>query len=90
VPLSLEDARRLVKLYVDNYNRVILHYTIGYIAPAGKLAGHGSAMFTDRDRKLEAARERREQVRATTRATVNHYRVAHSAVFDPVQARIRY
>jgi len=41
----------------------------GYIAPADKLAGRGPAILADRDRKLEAARERREQVRATTRAT---------------------
>ena len=68
VPLSLEDARRLVEDYVDHYNRVRLHSAIGYIAPADKLAGRGPAIFADRDRKLEAARERRQQVRATTRA----------------------
>jgi putative transposase len=69
VPLSLEDARRLVERYVDYYNQVRLHSAIGYIAPADKLAGRGPAIFADRDRKLEAARERRQQVRATTRAT---------------------
>ena len=69
VPLSLEDARRLVEDYVDHYNRVRLHSAIGYIAPADKLTGRGPAIFADRDRKLEAARERRQQVRATTRAT---------------------
>jgi putative transposase len=69
VPLSLEDARRLVERYVDYYNQVRLHSAIGYIAPADKLAGRGPAIFADRDRKLEAARERREQVGATTRAT---------------------
>jgi putative transposase len=68
VPLSLEDARRLVERYVDYYNQVRLHSAIGYIAPADKLAGRGPAIFADRDRKLETARERREQARAKTRA----------------------
>jgi putative transposase len=69
VPLSLDDARRLVECYVDHYNRVRLHSAIGYIAPADKLAGRGPAIFAARDRKLEAARERREQARAAARAT---------------------
>jgi putative transposase len=69
VPLSLEDARRLVESYVRHYNCVRLHSAIGYIAPADKLAGRGPVIFADRDRKLETARERRERARATTRPT---------------------
>jgi transposase InsO family protein len=69
VPLTLEDARRLVESYVDRYNNVRLHSFINYITPFDKLAGRGPVIFADRDRKLEAARERRQQVRATSRAT---------------------
>ena len=69
MPLTLEDARRLVESYVDHYNNVRLHSSINYITPADKLAGRGPVIFADRDRKLEAARERRQQVRATSRAT---------------------
>ena len=69
VPLSLEDARRLVEFYVLHYNCVRLHSAIGYITPADKLAGRGPVIFAARDRKLEAARERRERVRASTRST---------------------
>ena len=37
-----------------------LHSAIGYVAPADKLAGRDQEIFAERDRKLEAARERRE------------------------------
>jgi putative transposase len=58
-PLSLDDARRLVKQYVDHYNDVRLHSAIGYITPKDMLAGHQQEIHAERDRKLEAAREQR-------------------------------
>ena len=58
-PLSLEDARRIVQIYVQYYNDERLHSAIGYIAPKDKLEGRETAIFSERDRKLEAARERR-------------------------------
>jgi hypothetical protein len=36
-PLCLEDARRLVAIYVDHYNTIRLHSAIGYITPCDKL-----------------------------------------------------
>jgi putative transposase len=63
VPLSLEDARRLVLGYVSHYNDIRLHSAIGYITPLARLSGQGPAIFAARDRKLEAARERRRKVR---------------------------
>jgi putative transposase len=68
-PLSLEDARRLVEGYVKHYNEVRLHSAIGYVAPAAKLAGREPVIFAERDRKLQAARERRERARAEARST---------------------
>jgi hypothetical protein len=50
-----------------NYNRVRLHSAIGYIAPADKLAGRERMIFDERDRKLGAARERRNAARAASR-----------------------
>jgi transposase InsO family protein len=58
-PLSLQDARRIIERYVAHYNTVRLHSAIGYVTPADKLAGRESAIFAERDRKLEAARQRR-------------------------------
>jgi transposase InsO family protein len=66
-PLSLDEARRLVASYVEHYNTVRLHSVIGYVAPADKLAGRESAIFAERDRKLDEARRRRQEARATAR-----------------------
>jgi putative transposase len=52
VPLSLEDARRIVADYVTHYNTVRLHSAIGYITPKDKLEGRDEAIFATRDRKL--------------------------------------
>ena len=38
VPLSLDDARRIVADYVSHYNTVRLHSAIGYVTPKDKLA----------------------------------------------------
>ncbi len=65
-PLSLEDARRLVKGYVEHYNNVRLNSAIGYITPKDMLAGHQQEIQADRDRKLEAAREERKNRRQPT------------------------
>jgi putative transposase len=66
-PLSLDDARRLVHGYVTHYNEVRLHSAIGYVAPKDKLEGREEAIFAERDRKLEAARERRRAARQQAR-----------------------
>ncbi len=67
VPLSLEDARRLVEQFVDGYNHSRLHSAIGYVTPADKLAGREQAIFSERDRKLAEARARRAQRRQAER-----------------------
>ncbi len=66
-PLSLEDARRVVALYVEHYNQVRLHSALGYVTPADKLAGRENEIFTTRDRKLEETRARRKARRAAER-----------------------
>lgn len=64
VPLSLEDATRIVGEYVVHYNTIRLHSAIGYITPEDKLEGRAETIFAERDRKLEAAREVRKHKRA--------------------------
>jgi putative transposase len=59
-PLSLDDARRIVAEYIERYNTVRLHSSIGYIAPADKLNARDKEIFKERDRKLEAARVQRK------------------------------
>jgi transposase InsO family protein len=60
VPLSLDDARRLVADYVAHYNTVRLHSAIGYVTPKDKLEGRDQEIHDTRDRKLAEARERRK------------------------------
>ncbi len=59
VPLSLQEARRLVAEFVEDDNHARLHSALGYVTPADRLAGRHEAIFADRDRKLAEARERR-------------------------------
>jgi transposase InsO family protein len=59
-PLSLQEARNLVDRFVEYYNTMRLHSAIGYITPMDKLAGNEHRIFTDRDHKLESAREQRK------------------------------
>jgi transposase InsO family protein len=63
-PTTLEQACELVARFVEHYNNVRLHSAIGYITPADFLAGRGPAIWADRDRKLNAAREERRLRRA--------------------------
>jgi putative transposase len=69
-PLSLDDAQRIVTRYVEHYNTVRLHSAIGYVTPQAKLQGRDKAILAERDRKLEAARERRKQKRHAARQAV--------------------
>ena len=62
-PASLEEAVRLVSSYVEHYNHARLHSALGYITPADKLNGLEQIIFAERDRKLEDARQRRQQAR---------------------------
>jgi putative transposase len=58
-PLSLDDARRIVASFVDQYNNHRLHSAIGSITPADKLQGNELDLFAERGRKLAAARQQR-------------------------------
>ena len=66
-PLTLDDARRIVGKFVAYYNTIRLHSAIGYVTPKDKLEGREQEIFAARDRKLEAARERRKAKRQVAR-----------------------
>ena len=63
-PLTIEDARRVVGEFVEHYNTVRLHSALGYVTPRDRLEGRHTEIYAARDRKLEAAREKRRQRRA--------------------------
>lgn len=94
VPLSLEEARRLVLQFVEHYNQGRLHSAIGYVAPADKLAGREPIIFAARDHKLAAARQRRarrrhEQAPSSTGAPEHRERLAEvqGTAMSPLVAR---
>jgi transposase InsO family protein len=66
-PLNLEEARRVVGAFVEEYNTRRLHSVIGYITPHDRLEGRHVQIWEERDRKLEAARERRAVAREEAR-----------------------
>ena len=79
-PLTLEDARRITERFVTHYNQVRLHSSLGYVTPADKLAGREQAIFEERTRKLEAARERRKLARQESRAKLQTTRTEDRAL----------
>lgn len=60
-PLNLSDACRLTEDYINHYNNVRLHSSIGYIAPVNKLKRLESQIFEERRTKLECARRERKE-----------------------------
>lgn len=72
--LSLEEAREQIAKFICYYNEERLHSAIGYVAPKVKLEGREKQIFTERDQKLEAAREARKQKRlAEKQQPVQHH-----------------
>lgn len=66
-PDDVDDARRRIAAFVEEYNQVRLHSALGYITPADKLHGLEKVIHDERDRKLEDARARRQQTRRALR-----------------------
>jgi putative transposase len=71
VPLSVDDAERLIAQYVSVYNEQRLHSSLGYVTPKDMLEGHQKDIHAARDRKLEAARRQRDE--AAKKNTVNSF-----------------
>ena len=70
-PESLDEARQVVERFVDHYNNRRLHSALGYVTPADRLHDRQKAVWAARDQKLEAARERRAEVRKAARTTAH-------------------
>ena len=67
-PGTLDEARAVVAAFGEHYNTVRLHSAIGYVTPADKLAGREKAIWDERDRKLEQARDTRALGRQQVRS----------------------
>lgn len=80
---TLDEARVRVADFVEVYNHHRLHSAIDYVTPADKLAGRAEAILAGRDRKLEAARERRAASRAKARESSANATIAESARSEP-------
>lgn len=65
IPIGIDDARRIIGKYVQYYNHTRLHSAVGYVTPHDMLEGRQSQIHSLRDARLEAARERRRQLRLT-------------------------
>jgi len=63
VPLSLENAIKIVGKFIEKYNSQRLHSAIGYITPNDKMAGKAEEIWSGRDEKLETARKLRKIAR---------------------------
>jgi transposase InsO family protein len=59
VPLTLEDAKRVIADFVNCYNHERLHAALGYIAPMDRLHGRHEQIFASRAQKLKLARQHR-------------------------------
>jgi hypothetical protein len=91
-PLSEQDAARLIDRFVNHYNTVRLHSAIGYVAPADRLAGRHLQIFSERDRKLELARQNRKTKRQSlTKSIIASTSLANGkAPFFPFHAEPRH
>jgi transposase InsO family protein len=76
VPLSVDDALRLIEQYVQVYNEQRLHSALGYVTPKDMLEGRRSVIHAERDRKLEKARQQREAATRTKADSAIKERVA--------------
>lgn len=59
-PMNLEDAKRVVAKYIDDYNNTRLHSAIGYVSPIDMIEGRQEVIHLARDKKLAKARTARE------------------------------
>ena len=66
VPLSLEEARRLIAQYVQVYNEQRLHSSLQSVTPKDWLAGRQADVLAARQRKLSEPSLRRRQALRTT------------------------
>lgn len=78
VPLSLEEAIRIIGEFILEYNGIRLHSAIGWITPNDKMAGNEDRIWRERDHKLADARLNRALARSTSARTDPSERILFS------------
>ena len=59
--LSIDDARKIIDRYIDQYNYERLHSSIDYVTPYDMLMGRKEQILEERKKKLENARRIRKE-----------------------------
>jgi putative transposase len=62
--IDLNDAKGQIDKYVEHYNNVRLHSSLGYLTPNDYLIGNVKERYNERDRKLDQARKNRINARS--------------------------
>lgn len=86
-PETVDEGRSMIGEFVKYYNEVRLHSAIGYVTPKDKLEGREKEIWSERDRKLEEARERRRLRRAEARGEVKNGLEQAASPLPPCQAK---
>jgi putative transposase len=60
-PRNLDEAKRYVSEFIEQYNYSRLHSAIGYVTPYDKLLGLDADLKVERKKKLDGAREARKR-----------------------------
>jgi len=79
-PLNLQDAKRIVTKFVQEYNEERLHSSLGYVTPKDALEGRQARIQAEREEKLVAAREQRAKARALARQEIASKKLAGKSV----------
>jgi putative transposase len=61
--LNFQDAQEQIARFVEYYNNVRLHSSLGYLTPKEYLNGNVKERYQERQRKLEDARDNRRKAR---------------------------
>ena len=64
-PVDQEDAERIITNYIDDYNNVRLHSSIGFVPPMLKLQGKDQVLHQERREKLQIATQARKNADRT-------------------------
>ena len=72
--LDLKDARKIIDVYIEDYNCIRLHSSINYLPPKDVLEGRKELRLREREEKLRRAKEERKQ-KALANRHENKYNV---------------